>query len=75
MDLFDQGETGEQDFTEDEVGMSTVFRSAGINTTALGPGLASPQTMELAIRRLAASGCTELVVYVSCHGSPNGGPV
>jgi len=66
-----EGETGEQDFKEDEDGMSSVFQSAGINTTTLGPGFASPQTMELAIRRLAASGCTELVVYVSCHGSPN----
>jgi len=66
-----EGETGEQDFKEDEIGMSSVFQSAGINTKTLGPGFASPQTMELAIRRLAASGCTELVVYVSCHGSPN----
>ena len=63
------GEVGESDFRKDEAGMANALGAFG-PVTVLGPGTASPQAIASTVSGLARHPCKELVVYITCHGSP-----
>jgi hypothetical protein len=80
-----EDESGYDDFMTDTQGMTSIFRAAGDRVVALGPGgdvtsslgvtvwtIATPQAIEDAVKSFVQCNCCrELVVYITCHGSPN----